>query len=99
MNKHNDYVKVYRERFKTLCTVLKNIFTPDKSCTGNCNQGRNCTCKSKIPDILQIDEEIGRLHYLSGSVEDSQARIDIKILANELAKIGNRIHEKNSENQ
>ena len=92
-------IKHYEERFRTLWTDLKNIFTVENSCTGDCNQGRNCTCTSKIPDILQIDEEIGRLHYLSGSVEDSQARIDIKILANELAKIGNRIHEKNSENQ
>jgi hypothetical protein len=92
-----DPVEQYRERFWTLWTVLKKIFKVENSCTGECNQGRNCTCKSKVPDILQIDDMIGRLHYLSSSVEDSQSRIDIKILANELAKIGNRLHEKNCE--
>lgn len=94
-----DSVKQYQERFWTLCTVLKNIFISENSCNHNCDQGRNCTCKSKVPDILQIDDMIGRLHYLSSSVEDNQSRIDIKILANELTKIGNRLHEKNSENQ
>ena len=92
-----DSVKQYRERFWTLCTFLKNIFKVENSCNGNCNQGRNCTCNPKVPDILQIDDMIGRLHYLSNSVEDGQSRIDIKILANELAKIGNRLHEKNCE--
>jgi hypothetical protein len=90
-----DPVKQYRERFKTLCTHLKKFFSINYSCTGYCNQGRNCTCTSKVPDILQIDDMIGRLHYLSSSVEDNQARIDIKILADDLAKIGNRLHEKN----
>jgi hypothetical protein len=43
----NDYVKIYRERFWTLWTGLKKFFTVENSCTGDCNQGRNCDCDDK----------------------------------------------------
>ena len=40
-----DPVKVYRERFWSLWTAVKKIFNMRSSCNGECNQGRNCTCK------------------------------------------------------
>jgi hypothetical protein len=39
-----DPVKLYRERFWSLWTDLKKIFMTESSCTGYCNQGRNCDC-------------------------------------------------------
>ena len=89
-----DPVKQYRERFKTLWTHLKNIFTPDKSCNGDCNQGRNCTCRP--PDISGT---IIKLHELSRTIVDHEESVKVRLLADELAKIGNRLQEKNSDNQ
>jgi hypothetical protein len=30
-----------------LFVIALNTMLPESSCTGNCNQGRNCTCKGK----------------------------------------------------
>jgi len=32
--------------FAALCVFYIIKLTPDSACTGNCNQGRNCTCQS-----------------------------------------------------
>ncbi len=89
-----DPVKQYRERFWYLWNLLKNFFTSEYSCTGYCNQGRNCTCRP--PDISGT---IIKLHKLSRTIEDPEESIKVRLLADELAKIGNRLHEKKSENQ
>ena len=46
----NDYVKVYRERFRTLGSLLKKIYKfvipdPIEGCNGSCEQGKlPCDC-------------------------------------------------------
>jgi hypothetical protein len=89
-----DPVKQYRERFKTLWTHLKKFFTVQSSCNGDCNQGRNCTCRP--PDI---GDTIIKLHDLARTIVDREESIKVRVLADELAKIGNRLHEKKSGNQ
>ena len=42
-----DPVKLYRECFWSLWTVLKKIFIIESSCNGNCRQGRDCDCDDK----------------------------------------------------
>jgi hypothetical protein len=91
----NDYVRIYQERFWTLWNLLKNFFTAEYTCTGYCNQGRNCNCK--IPMDLQFSDMIIRLHYLARNIEDHEESIKVRLLADELAKIGNRLHKKNLE--
>lgn len=86
-----DPVKLYRERFWSLWTVLKKFFTVESSCNHECNQGRNCNCKP--PDISGT---IIRLHELARTIQDHEESIKVRLLADELAKIGNRLHEKNS---
>ena len=55
---NSDYVKVYRERFWTLWTVLKNFYTHTSSCNKPCNQGRNCDCgPGKNPGISKSLEK------------------------------------------
>jgi hypothetical protein len=88
----NDYVRIYQERFWTLWNLLKNFFTAEYSCTGYCNQGRNCNCRP--PDISGT---IIKLHELARTIEDHEESIKVRLLADELAKIGNRLHEKNLE--
>jgi hypothetical protein len=90
----NDPLRQYRERFWTLWTDLKNFFTVQSSCNGDCNQGRNCTCRP--PDISGT---IIKLHELSRTIEDHEESVKVRLLADELAKIGNRLHEKKSGNQ
>jgi hypothetical protein len=91
MNK--DYVKVYRERFCTLWTVLKNFYVNTSSCNKPCRQGRNCDCIPK--KNLEISDCIIQLHALAGTIEDPVESLQIRKLADELAKIGNRLQEKN----
>jgi hypothetical protein len=88
----SDYVRIYRERFWTLWIVLKKFFRNESSCTGYCNQGRNCTCRP--PDI---GGTIIKLHELSRSIEDHEESIKVRLLADELAIIGNRLQEKKLE--
>jgi hypothetical protein len=46
---------------------------------------------------MKISDLIVELHKLSNTIEDSVERFNVKQLANELAIIGNRIHEKELE--
>ncbi len=78
---------------KSLWNLLKKFFNTTSSCNGYCNQGRNCTCKP--PDISGT---IIRLHDLARTIKDHEESIKVRLLADELAKIGNRLQEKNLEN-
>jgi metal-dependent HD superfamily phosphatase/phosphodiesterase len=91
-----DPVRQYRERFWSLWTVLKKFFTANSSCNGNCHQGRNCNCK--ITTDMRFSDTIIRMHYLASTMEDFEESLKVRLLADELAKIGNRLHEKNLEN-
>jgi hypothetical protein len=68
-----------------------------KSCRGYCNQGRRpCDCTGSsysVPEKNFSDHIIG-LHELARSVTDYEESLEIRKLANELAKIGNRLEEK-----
>ena len=76
----------------TVWNHLKNFFTHTSSCDGLCNQGRNCNCYSP-----SIGDCIIQLHSIASSLEEPE-KMQVRLLADELAKIGNRIHEKNLEN-
>ena len=41
---------------------------------------------------------MSKLHQLASNIKDSEESIKVRLLADELAKIGNRLHEKNLEN-
>lgn len=92
-----DPVKQYRERFWTLWNLLKKFFEFKNSCNGTCRQGRNCTCGPK--KNLEFSECIIKLHELARTIEDPVESHNVRNLANELAKIGNRLQEKNLENR
>lgn len=91
-----DPVRQYQERFWSLWTVLKKIFNIQSSCTGECNQGRNCNCGPK--KNLEFSDCIIKLHELARTIKDPVESKQVRLLADELAKIGNRLHEKNLEN-
>ena len=75
---------------KTLWNRLKNIFTIATSCNDNCVQGRYCTCYT--PNISECIIELHRL----ASIIEAPENLEVRLIADELAKIGNRLHEKNS---
>jgi len=77
-----DPVKQYRERFWTLWTVLKKFFTNENFCNNDSNQK------------LGIGDCVIQLHNLARTIEDPVESNHVRNLANELAKIGNRIQEK-----
>jgi len=87
-----DPVKLYRERFWSLWTDLKKIFRSESSCNHDCNQGRDCTCRP-----VNIGDTIIGLHDLARTIDDHEESYKVRLLADELAKIGNRLHEKNLE--
>ena len=68
---------------------LKKIFGNAKSCGRNCYQGRRCTCYNTT-----VGECIIELHNLARNIEYSEESLKVRMLANELAKIGNRLREK-----
>jgi hypothetical protein len=79
---------------KILWIHLKKFFTNTSSCNSLCNQGRNCNCNPY--GSLSVGEYIIKLHELASNIKDSEESIKVRLLADELAKIGNRLHEKNS---
>lgn len=83
----SDYVKVYRERFWSLWSLLKKINIHKTSCKGN------CFLKKK----LEFSDCIIQLHKLARTIEDPKESLKVIKLADELAQIGNRLQEKNLE--
>ena len=45
---------------------------------------------------MTISDLIIELHKLATTIENSEESLRVRLLADELAKIGNRLHEKNS---
>jgi hypothetical protein len=95
----------YSKYSKTLWTVLKKIYKfiipdPIEGCNGSCEQGKvPCDCGkygSQYDRSITIGDCIIQLHTLANSIEDSEEGYKVRLLADELAKIGNRLQEKNS---
>ena len=80
----------------SLWTGLKKFFKVENYCNGNCRQGRNCDCGPK--KNLEFSDCIIKLHELARTIEDPVESNQVRMIADELAKIGNRLHEKNLEN-
>jgi len=78
--------------------ILEKIFKfTAKSCIGYCNQGRlPCDCDGSHHAVQEknFSDHIIGLHELARSVTDHEESLEIRKLANELAKIGNRLEEK-----
>ena len=47
---------------------------------------------------MNISDLIIEIHNLARTIEDSEESLRVRLLADELAKIGNRLQEKNFEN-
>ncbi len=82
MTKLKDYLK-------TLWKVLKfsehDCYT---KCNWDCNQGRNCTCQP-----ISFSDAIMEVHALASKVPDVHTGIELKLIADQLARIGNAYHE------
>jgi len=75
----------------TLWNLLKKFLMNSSSCGKNCYQGRRCTCYNPTVGGCIIE-----LHKLARNIEYSEESLKVRLLADELARIGNRLQEKNS---
>jgi hypothetical protein len=58
-------------------------------CTGDCNQGRNCTCQP-----ISFSTAILEVHALASKVPDVHTGTELKLIADQLARIGNAYYER-----
>lgn len=68
---------------------LKEYFNlTNAGCKVNCNQGRNCRCYPKF------SEAIIEVHSLASSISDADLSIEVRKVADRLAVLGNRYHDR-----
>ena len=72
-----------KEYLKTLWNDLMST-----GCTNDCNQGRNCTCQP-----ISFSTAILEVHELASKVPDVHTGIELKLIADQLARIGNAYYE------
>lgn len=77
------------KNMKTLWNHLKKFFDTTNTCTGNCNQGRNCDCK-----MLSFSDAIIEVHSLASKVPDVDMGVELRQIADRLARLGNIYHER-----
>jgi len=73
------------EKLKELKNFLK---LPNTGCKINCNQGRNCKCNPRF------SEAIMEVHSLASSIPDADLAIEVRKVADRLAVLGNRYHDR-----
>ena len=73
----------------TLIDKLKELFKSSKGCNrGDCNQGRNCKCAPSF------SEAIIEVHSLASKVSDADLSMELRKVADRLAVLGNRYHDR-----
>ena len=72
-----------------LIEKLKELFKSSKGCNrGDCYQGRNCKCYPKFSEAI-ID-----VHALASSIPDADLALEVRKVADRLAVLGNRYHDR-----